>query len=124
MEKLKQHQVLPGKWEDREKLRDKGQFWTPSWVANAMVSYVAKYTDTVFDPACGEGAFYEALRHVAPHIKFFGTDIDATVLQSNNYSDNGCLLEVRDFIRNTPASKFKAIVANPPYIRHHFCSNT
>jgi hypothetical protein len=119
MEKVKKHQILPTQWEEREQLRTKGQFWTPSWVANAMVTYVSKETDLVFDPASGEGAFYEALKTVAPTIKFYGTDIDPTVLASKTYSNNGCVLEVRDFIKNTPNRKFKAIVANPPYIRHH-----
>jgi len=36
----KSHQKLPSNWDEREVLRDKGQFWTPSWVAEAMVSYV------------------------------------------------------------------------------------
>lgn len=119
MKKVEQHQYLPTQWEEREKLRNKGQFWTPSWVANAMITYVSKNTDIVFDPASGEGAFYEALKYIAPNIKFYGIDIDPLVLQSNNYSSNGCQLEVRDFIKNTPNNRFKAIVANPPYIRHH-----
>ncbi len=119
MKKLKQHQCLPTEWVEREKLRSKGQFWTPSWVANAMITYVSQDTDMIFDPASGEGAFYEALKAIAPQIKFYGTDIDENVLKSETYSSNGCLLEVRDFIKNTPQRKFKAIVANPPYIRHH-----
>lgn len=119
MEKVKAHQTLPTQWQKREELRTKGQFWTPSWVANAMITYVSKETDLVFDPASGEGAFYEALKQIAPSIKFYGTDIDSTVLTSKIYNNNGCVLEVRDFIKNAPNRKFKAIVANPPYIRHH-----
>jgi adenine-specific DNA-methyltransferase len=119
MKKVQRHQYLPTQWAEREKLRDKGQFWTPSWVANAMVTYVSKDADIVFDPASGEGAFYEALKHISPEKKFYGIDIDPLVLQSTNYSSNGCQLEVRDFIKDTPNNKFKAIVANPPYIRHH-----
>lgn len=30
---------LPASGPAREALRQKGQFWTPDWVANAMVSY-------------------------------------------------------------------------------------
>lgn len=119
MRKVKGHQLLPSQWEEREKLREKGQFWTPSWVANAMAAYVAKDTDMVFDPASGEGAFYEALKFINPNVKFYGIDIDPVVLQSITYSSNGCLLEVRDFIKDKPNRKFKAIIANPPYIRHH-----
>ncbi len=48
----------------REKLREKGQFWTPPWVADAMVSYVLDDTKLIFDPAGGRGAFLEALRRI------------------------------------------------------------
>ncbi len=115
-------QQLPRSGKGREALRDKGQFWTPAWVANAMVSYVARGTNLVFDPGVGMGAFYEALKKVAPNTKFFGTDIDKEVLKEGRRAgifDASCKLEVRDFIANPPTRKFSAIVANPPYIRHH-----
>ena len=115
------HQKLPPEWDEREKLRDKGQFWTPSWVANAMVAYVAEDTELVFDPATGKGSFFEALKklNLSQQIIFFGTDIDNKVLSDNIYEDPSCIVELRDFIKNPPRRKFKAIVANPPYIRHH-----
>ncbi len=61
MGKIKSHQKLPANWNEREILRDKGQFWTPGWVAEAMIAYVSENTDLIFDPATGRGAFYEAL---------------------------------------------------------------
>ena len=120
MGKIKSHQSLPTDWNEREALRDKGQFWTPSWVAEAMVAYVAENTDLVFDPATGRGAFYEALLKLnKPNVSFFGTDIDRDVLADEIYNQKECFIEERDFIKNPPNRKFKAIVANPPYIRHH-----
>ena len=120
MGKIKSHQSLPTDWNEREALRDKGQFWTPSWVAEAMVAYVAENTDLVFDPATGRGAFYEALLKLnKPDVSFFGTDIDRDVLADEIYNQKKCFIEERDFIKNPPNRKFKAIVANPPYIRHH-----
>jgi len=62
MKRIKSHQKLPTVWSDREALREKGQFWTPSWVAEAMVEYVTDTTGEVFDPATGRGAFFEALQ--------------------------------------------------------------
>ena len=120
MGKIKAHQKFPTKWNEREILRDKGQFWTPSWVAEAMVSYVAENTDLVFDPATGRGAFYEALLKLnKPKVSFFGTDTDNEVLSDEIYNQKNCFVEERDFIKNPPQRKFKAIVANPPYVRHH-----
>lgn len=120
MVKIKSHQKIPTEWNEREILRDKGQFWTPNWVAEAMVSFVAEKTDLVFDPATGRGAFYEALIKInKKEISFFGTDIDAEVLTDEIYNNKNCVVEKRDFIKNPPQKKFNAIVANPPYIRHH-----
>lgn len=114
------HQKLPTVWRERENLRDKGQFWTPSWVAEAMVTYVIDNTDLVFDPATGRGAFLEALLNLnRPNISFFGTDIDDEVLADKIYTAQKCLIEKRDFIKNPPNKKYKSIIANPPYIRHH-----
>jgi adenine-specific DNA-methyltransferase len=120
MGKIKAHQKLPTDWNEREILRDKGQFWTPNWVAEAMVYYVSDDTDLVFDPATGRGAFYEALLKLnKKSIAFFGTDIDPDVLSDEIYNKEKCIVENRDFIKTPPNRKFKAIVANPPYIRHH-----
>jgi methylase of polypeptide subunit release factors len=120
MEKFKSHQKLPTAWNEREILRDKGQFWTPSWVAEAMVAYVTENTDLVFDPATGRGAFYEGLIKLnKKNISFWGADIDTEVLSDKIYNSAKCYVENRDFIKNPPNRKFKAIVANPPYIRHH-----
>lgn len=90
MGKIKSHQKLPTEWNEREVLRDKGQFWTPSWVADAMVAYVSENTDLIFDPATGRGAFYEALLRInKPKISFYGTDIDIQVLGDKIYLPTG-----------------------------------
>lgn len=120
MRGLTSHQKLPADWHEREKLRDKGQFWTPDWIAEAMVSYVSENTELVFDPATGRGAFFDAFKKLnMPNISYFGTDIDSEVLQDDIYNNPSCFVELRDFIKNPPQRKFKAIIANPPYIRHH-----
>lgn len=116
------HQNLPTQWSEREKLRDRGQFWTPSWIAEAMVAYVEQNADVVFDPGVGKGVFYTALEKIAPNKKFFGTDIDPEIISEARQEElfgKNAELEVRDFILNPPQKLFKAIVANPPYIRHH-----
>jgi 16S rRNA A1518/A1519 N6-dimethyltransferase RsmA/KsgA/DIM1 with predicted DNA glycosylase/AP lyase activity len=120
MDKVRTHQILPTVWAGREILRDKGQFWTPGWVAEAMIAYVSNDTDLVFDPATGRGAFFEALLNLhKPDIDFFGIDIDSEVLSDKIYENEKAFVENRDFIKNPPQRKFKSIIANPPYIRHH-----
>jgi len=120
------HQKLPTNWDQREKLRDKGQFWTPDWIADAMVAYVAQEADIIFDPGVGKGAFYTALKKLNQNTKFYGTDIDPEIINeatADGIFDKNCEIEVKDFILNPPQRLFKAIVANPPYIRHHRISS-
>lgn len=85
-----------------------------------MVAYVAQGAEQVFDPAAGRGAFFAALNSLQlPNVSYYGTDIDADVLNDSIYQDATCLVERRDFIKTPPQQLFDAIVANPPYIRHH-----
>lgn len=121
------HQSLPTRWAERERLRDKGQFWTPDWIADAMVRYVSQDSTLVFDPAVGKGAFYSAVARVnqsdGRDIGFCGTEIDPQLIASANqdrsFAAHTCEVELRDFISDPPQRTFTSIVANPPYIRHH-----
>jgi adenine-specific DNA-methyltransferase len=128
MVKMKQNDYnIPTAGPEREALRQKGQFWTPSWVAEAMIAYVVENTDLIFDPAVGKGAFYTALESInfqlGKKIEFYGTDIDQEVIEEAKrekiFDKKSCRIENRDFIVNPPSRKFKSIIANPPYIRHH-----
>lgn len=122
------HQMLPPSGFARETLRNKGQFWTPEWVAEAMTSYVLlDKSPILFDPAVGEGVFYQTAKKLNSEQgytpKFLGYEIDSEVLMQA--PNNGLSLqdlagvEISDFVLNPPKQKFSAIVSNPPYIRHH-----
>lgn len=124
----KSHQKLPPSGPKREALREKGQFWTPTWVAEAMVSYVLTgATDHVFDPATGAGAFLLAAKKLSERsnkkIRLLGTELDFQALEQAR--DAGLTVEdlrgveIRDFVLDGPKRHYSAIVANPPYIRHH-----
>lgn len=121
------HQALPTDWHEREKLRSKGQFWTPEWVARAMAAFiVGENRSEVFDPAVGEGVFLrqalELGRSTGRQIAASGTDIDESLLAIANrtLADLGTpQLEKRDFVIDPPRRLFPGIVANPPYVRHH-----
>src|SRR5262249_61339084 len=76
-----QRQKLPSDWAAREALREKGQFWTPQWAAEAMIAYcLAGGAESVFDPAVGAGAFFIAAKNIAEkkrlRINLVGAELD------------------------------------------------
>ncbi len=112
----------------RRVLQEKGQFWTPAWVAEAMVAYVLPEGQTqIFDPAVGSGAFLLAAKKLTASrgktTRFQGMELDPAALAGA--LDNGLTrselqgVQLGDFITSPPLTQFSAIVANPPYIRHH-----
>ncbi|MDI6774182.1 MAG: N-6 DNA methylase [Verrucomicrobiota bacterium] len=112
----------------REAPRTRGQFWTPAWAAEFMVAYALKdKPERLLDPALGEGVFFRAARRYAQSRGFdlvlFGRDIDPKVIgrarQSGLNDSDLRNVEIRDFVLDPPSQTFPAIVANPPYIRHH-----
>lgn len=122
------HQKLPAAGPAREALRQKGQFWTPDWVAEAMVAYVTTGgSEHVFDPAVGAGAFFRATKTIAAEsgrrFALLGTEIDKDALElarQNGLAEVDLAgVQITDFALRPPRGSFKAIVANPPYIRHH-----
>ena len=130
---IRHHQRIPAAGPAREALREKGQFWTPGWVAEAMVAYVAGgNSDHIFDPAVGEGAFFQAAKTLAYQtgrpLRLLGTEIDPDVLERarlNGLSgDDLAHVDITDFVLDPPIGPFMAVVANPPYIRHHRLSSS
>ena len=119
---------LPRTGKAREALREKGQFWTPDWAADIMISYVlALKPSKLLDPALGEGVFFRAAkRYAGKHafsLKLWGCDIDPAMLDSAKRAGLSATdllnVEIRDFVFDPPKTQFPAIVVNPPYIRHH-----
>jgi hypothetical protein len=126
MNKPKQanHQALPPSGPAREALREKGQFWTPQWLAKIMAAWVvAERPSTLFDPAVGPGTFFAAARDVGFSGNFAGFEVDDTVLtDSYKLGLNPAELHdtiIGDFIGHRISRSFPAIISNPPYIRHH-----
>ncbi len=122
------HQQLPSTGPLREVLRAKGQFWTPPWIADAMVGYLLREgASTIFDPAIGAGAFFLAAKRVGKEIGVSpvmrGTEVDPEALEKAGAnglnSADLARVQIRDFILNPPDGPLEAVVANPPYIRHH-----
>jgi len=129
MPTLRKHQNLPASGgADREALRQKGQFWTPDWVADALAAYVLGGGATcVLDPAVGAGAFFKAIRRVAAdagrEVALYGHEIDPFALSQAEAEGVSAAdlrnVVLRDFVLQPQEGPFPAIIANPPYLRHH-----
>ncbi len=80
-------QSLPSDRTEREELREKGQFWTPPWLAQIMASWVSEIMpETLFDPAVGPGMFFSAARAVGYTGPFDGFELHEVV-----FTDGGRL---------------------------------
>lgn len=118
---------LPASGPAREALRQKGQFWTPDWVANAMVSYALNGgAKALFDPAVGAGAFFSAARRLNSGLRLIdlhGSELHEAALidarQNGLTEDDLAGVDLGDFLERRFTRTFPAIVANPPYMRHH-----
>lgn len=121
--------VRDQKWQAREALREKGQFWTPSWVAKPMVRYALNGGDTVFDVGVGAAAFGKALREVRPDLEprfqlaYLGCEIDEDALEqavaSGLPQTHLSGIQLADFLSIKDINNANGIVSNPPYVRHH-----
>jgi hypothetical protein len=116
--------TLPANGPLREALREKGQFWTPDWIADAMVAYaLGAESKELFDPAVGAGAFLAAARRASRNLKLHGSELHAAALaearQNGLSQDDLADVVLGDFLDHRFSRHFPAIVANPPYIRHH-----
>lgn len=107
-------------------VRTKGQVWTPSWVADGMATLLKSRLDgEVLDPAVGPGALVSACnRLVRDKLKITAYEIDAAVLASDHSevefkSSDFYKLYLQNYLEHTSGEKFSAIIANPPYLRHH-----
>ena len=90
------------------------QFFTPLWVAEALIErYFPKLdaSDTFLEPACGEGGFLDA---VAPEIPAFGVEIDPEVAQRAR-ARTGRDIIIGDFRSAEISLHPTAIVGNPPF---------
>ncbi len=107
-------------------IRTKGQVWTPRWVADAMASYLFPVLPgNVLDPAVGPGVLFAAVRDSCrSKSRFFAFEIDELVL-SKDHGINGFAsseiehLVTQSFLSGPATENIDAVIANPPYLRHH-----
>lgn len=123
------HQQLPGSGPAREALREKGQFWTPPWLAQVMAKWVTRGAPSaVFDPAVGPGTFFAAARAVGYTGVFQGFELHPSVFEEGDQlglkKSDFAKVHIADFISSEIPELYPAIISNPPYIRHHRLSES
>jgi adenine-specific DNA-methyltransferase len=99
-----------------------GQFFTPEPVAAVMCRWIAEQKPaTVLDPAVGPGVFLRHLLQELPTCRATAIDIDPLALQAAKKSLPAKRVTCRchDFLTWESAATFDAVIANPPYLRHH-----
>jgi adenine-specific DNA-methyltransferase len=100
-----------------------GQVFTPEPVARLMASWLAGCRPrSLLDPAVGTGVLLRcALERFTPD-RIVAVDIDPLVLAAARAAlDGGPTIEFKrhDFLTWPDEQTFDAIIANPPYLKHH-----
>ena len=107
-------------------VRNKGQVWTPRWVADAMAVLLKdNLAEGLLDPAIGPGALVAACRDlITEKLEVKAFDIDVDVLSIEHSADGFAKADISDFtlasfIEDRSDFRVGAVIANPPYLRHH-----
>lgn len=117
--------------------RQLGAYYTPDAIAEVLVRWALNEAPgSLLDPSFGGCAFLKAgaqvLRELgspAPATLLFGVDIDEScieyVRENSVLHEKNCIFQ--DFLSlapaDLPAAPFRAVVGNPPYVRHHWVKN-
>jgi len=105
-----------------------GQFSTPYPLAIDIMQYIhniiGKNDVSFIEPSIGTGVFYSAFTEVfTSNVKqVLGFDIDPHYLEPAKSLWKGMPIELRcaDFLTQQPDDLYDMLVANPPYVRHHY----
>lgn len=123
---------------ERSSKRANGMYYTPAAIARAIARWAIRGPeDRVFDPCYGGCAFLDAGMDVladhgavVPANYLWGVDADpAARAYLQRFIDHGAPPEhflTTDFLTTHPGTlmgaPFDVVLANPPYVRHHFLS--
>lgn len=114
--------------EERKKC---GQFATPFILAEEIVSFGIDLLDTdeisFLEPSLGTGSFYSALIQAVENKEISieratGIEIDPLYYDGAESIWNNTNLQLfnSDFTHLQPDGKYNFVIANPPYVRHHY----
>lgn len=108
-----------------------GQFSTPYPLAYDIMLFmkclVGSEDASFIEPAIGTGVFYSAYREVFRESKsrVLGFEIDPHYFNPTKdfWQDTPLELRCADFLTQQPDGQFDMLIANPPYVRHHYIDN-
>lgn len=90
-----------------------GQYFTPAYVADFMISLSKKPKSAkVLEPSCGEGIFLKLLEE-KKYTNLQGYEVDKSLKLVTSKSE----VKFESFISSDIKEKFDLIIGNPPYIR-------
>ena len=93
-------------------VKQTGQYFTPKFVADFMVSLITKKRHAkILEPCAGKGVFLTSL-----HERGF-KDIAAYEIDSSLPNQSSIPIEYRDFLDTPREEEFDVIIGNPPYVR-------
>lgn len=102
----------------------RGQWPTPWWLCAAVIEHIAADlgpTDTVVDPACGDGRWLLAVAGCRPGARLIGIDADPLAIEAARatLSAAGVSAELRcaDALADGVVPPCDWIVGNPPFVR-------
>jgi len=110
--------ILLDSIQDTEQQKALGQYFTPRWVAEAIVETHLphlKAGDTVIEPSCGDGRFLMAL---PDHVNAIGVELDP-VQAGLARKHSGRRVITGNFLEVDPAllpSEVDAVIGNPPFV--------
>ena len=101
--------------------KENGAYYTPEAVAAALVQWaVRKDTDTLLDPACGDGRF------IANHAHSVGVERDAAAAACARQCAPNAQVHNSDFFTwaQQTMRRFDCAAGNPPFIRYQAFKGT
>jgi adenine-specific DNA-methyltransferase len=103
-----------------------GQHFTPASIARLMSHWIAAIRpQEILDPAVGTGILIRRAKELCSNAQFIGIDVDALILNAAHralHDVTNVRFEQSDFLNWQVERRFPAIIANPPYLKHHnFC---
>ena len=106
----------------KEHRKKYAQYFTPSPVAQLMCNWIAENRpSTILDPSVGVGVFISALAEMKLDADLYANDIDKNILQfaKSVPGASRVIFQQKDFLLDAGENRYDAIIANPPYLRHH-----